>query len=195
MNFPGRRPRSAQTTETEMSPIVAELFVAAQHGASALRHDVIGTEHVLLALVDRDDRAGRALQHLGLDAAGVRDDIRRVVGAGPEPESAFDAEALSTLGIDLNAVRERVEANFGEGALERASRRRATCTGASFGVAPDLKQALEHARRDAAQRDRPLTAGDIALGLAEQRDSLSARILDDRSISPARLRAALAAQN
>jgi ATP-dependent Clp protease ATP-binding subunit ClpA len=195
MIFPGRRPRLAQTTEIEMSPIVAELFVAAQHCASALRHDVIGTEHVLLALVDRNDRAGRALQQLGLDAAGVRDDIRRVVGAGPEPESAFDAEALSTLGIDLNAVRERVEANFGEGALERAWRRRATCSGASFGVAPDLKQALERARSDAAQRDRPLTAGDVALGLAEQRDSVSARILDDHRISPARLRAALATQN
>jgi len=192
MNLPGRRSRSARTTETEMSPIVAELFVAAQRHASAFRHDVIGTEHVLLALVDRDDRAGRTLQHLGLHAAGVRDDIGRVVGAGPAPESAFDADALSTLGIDLNAVRERVEAHFGEGALERASRRRATCTGASFGVAPDLKQALEHARRDAAQRDRPMTAGDIALGLAEQRDSVSARILDDHSISPARLRAALA---
>ncbi len=195
MNFPGRRHRSARGTETEMSPIVAELFVAAQQHASAFRHDVIGTEHVLLALADRDDRAGHALQHLGLDAAAVRNDIRRVVGEGPEPESAFDADALSTLGIDLDAVRERVEANFGEGALERASRPRATCVGASFGVAPDLKQTLDHARRDASQRHQPLTAEDVALGLAEQRDSVSARILESRGISPARLRDALAGQS
>jgi ATP-dependent Clp protease ATP-binding subunit ClpA len=174
-----------------MAPVVAELFVSAQHHATAFRHDVIGTEHVLLALVDRDDEAGRRLRQLGLGAAGVRDDIRRIVGDGPEPGAAFDAEALGTIGIDLGSVRERVEASFGEGALERASRWRGTCGGSAFGVAPQLKQALDGARRSVARQERSLTAGDIAIGLAEQRDSIAARILDDHGISPARLRSAL----
>jgi ATP-dependent Clp protease ATP-binding subunit ClpA len=173
-----------------MAPVVAELFAAAQEHATAFRHDVIGTEHVLLALVARDDEAGRLLRQLGLDAAGVRDDIRRVVGEGPEPDAAFDADALGTIGIDLGAVRRRIEASFGEGALERAARRRG-CGGSAFGVAPDLKQALESARRSAVGQERPLTAGAVAIGLAEQHDSIAARILGAHGISPARLRSAL----
>jgi ATP-dependent Clp protease ATP-binding subunit ClpA len=191
VTFLGRRSREARAAEAEMAPVVAELFVAAREHATALRHDVIGTEHVLLALVARHDEAGRTLQHLGLDAAGVRDDICRIAGAGPEPGAAFDADALGSIGIDLDTVRERVEASFGEGALERASRRRGTCGGSAFGVAPQLKQALDGARRSAAREERSLTAGDIAIGLAEQHDSLSARILGDHGISPARLRSAL----
>jgi hypothetical protein len=37
----------------------------------------------------------------------------------------------------------------------------------------------------------PLGAADVALGLAEQRDSVAGRILDGRAISPERLRTAL----
>lgn len=186
------RRRRAKLAETfELAPVVGELFEAAQDEAIAFRHDSIGTEHVLLALVGRDDQAGRALRGLGLELSGVRADTRRIVGDGPAPEAAFDADALGVIGIDLQAVRRRVEATFGEGALERASRRRGGCGGAAFGVAPRLKLALETARQQATRRGTPLCAADVALGLAEQRDSVAARILDGHAISPERLRAAL----
>jgi ATP-dependent Clp protease ATP-binding subunit ClpA len=169
------------------------LFVAAREEAGAFRHDCIGTEHFLLALLGRDDEAGRALRHLGLDAAGVRVDVRRIAGDGPTPDTVFDAGALDSIGIDLEAVRERVESSFGEGALERALRRRGTCGGGAFGVSPLLKQALERALRDATQRGVQPTAADVALGLALQRDSLAADILAAHSVSAERLRAALEA--
>jgi ATP-dependent Clp protease ATP-binding subunit ClpA len=187
----GRRRRAKLSATCELAPVVGELFVGAQVEAIAFRHDSIGTEHVLLALLGRDDEAGRALRGFGLTLAGVREDTGRIVGEGPAPEAAFDAEALGAIGIDLEAVRQSVEATFGEGALERASRRRGSCGGAAFGVAPRLKQALETARQDAAHRGTPLAAGDVALGLAQQRDSVAARILDAHGISPERLRAAL----
>jgi hypothetical protein len=41
---------------------------------------------------------------------GVRDDVVRIVGRGDDD---IDPEALATLGIDLEAVRERVERAFG----------------------------------------------------------------------------------
>jgi ATP-dependent Clp protease ATP-binding subunit ClpA len=183
-----RRPeRSAQGA---LEPVVRELLAAAREEALAFRHDSIGTEHVLLALLRREDETGRALTHLGLDTAGVRAHVRRIAGDEPTPGAAFDADALGSIGIDLEAVRERIEASFGEGALDRASRRRGTCGGA-LGVSPRLKQALERALREAALRgDRP-TAADVALGLVLQRESLAADILEAHAISPERLRTAL----
>ena len=70
-----------------LAPIVSELFAAAQVEAIAFRHDFIGTEHVLLALLARDDQVGRALRKLGLDLAGVREDVRGIVGQGPPPDT------------------------------------------------------------------------------------------------------------
>ena len=181
--------RSTRSAASEPAPVVGELFEAAQLEAIAFRHDMIGTEHVLLALLGRDDAAGRALRGLGLTVAGVRADTGRIVGEGPAPEAVFDADALVAIGIDLEAVRQSAETT--EGALERASRRRGSCAGAAFGVAPRLKQALESARQDAALRGTPLATRDVALGLAQQRESVAARILDAHGISLERLVAAL----
>jgi ATP-dependent Clp protease ATP-binding subunit ClpA len=195
MMLRGRRRRSKLSESFELAPLVGELFATAQVEASALRHDYVGAEHVLLALLGRDDETGRMLRGFGLELAGVRDDIRRIVGTGPAREAAFDAQALDAIGIDLQAVRQRVEETFGEGALERASRRRGSCGGAAFGVAPHLKQALETARQDAARRGAPLGAADVVLGLVQQRDSVAARVLDAHAISPERLSAALAGEH
>jgi hypothetical protein len=180
--------RRARGSTAEPAPVVAELLAAAEEHARAFRHDVIGTEHVLLALCARDDPAGRALRELGLDAAGARDDILRFAG----PRAIFDADALGAIGIDLDAVRERAEDTFGDGALERAWRRGGRCAGAAFGIAANLKQALERARRSALGRGVELTAGDVAVALGEQPGAIAARILSDRRISPQSLRIALA---
>jgi ATP-dependent Clp protease ATP-binding subunit ClpA len=177
----------------QLAPVIAELFEAAQGEAIAFRHSFIGSEHVLLALLGRNDEAGRVLRQLGLDADGVRADVRRIVGEGPAPEEVFDADALRAIGIDLKAVRERAEAAFGGGALERARLRRGHCGGAAFGISPRLKQAIERASKETAQGGAELTAAAVALGLAHQRDSVAARILDAHGISPERLGAALRA--
>ena len=91
------------------------LFAVAQIEASALRHDEIGGEHVLLALVTARRRSGPSAARLGLSPAGVREEVRRIVGEGPRPETVFDADALAAIGVDLDTVRARTEAAFGEG--------------------------------------------------------------------------------
>jgi ATP-dependent Clp protease ATP-binding subunit ClpA len=174
----------------KLAPVVEELFAVAQVEASALRHDAIGSEHVLLALVQRDDEAGRALRNLGLDPAGVREEIRRIVGEGPRPETVFDADALAAIGVDLDTVRARTEATFGEGALERARRRGGSCGAGAFGVSPRLKQALQIAR-EATSEGTELTAASIAIGLVRQEETPVAQILAVHAISPERLRTAL----
>jgi ATP-dependent Clp protease ATP-binding subunit ClpA len=174
----------------DLAPIVGELFAAAQIEAIDYRHDYIGTEHVLLALIARDDQAGQALRDLGLDVAGVRDDVRRIAGEGPRPETVFDADALAAIGVDLDTVRGRIEETFGEGSLERARRRHGSCGAAGFGVSPRLKQALESAR-EAEPDGADMTAAGVAIGLARQRDSIAAQILHAHAVSPERLRAAL----
>jgi ATP-dependent Clp protease ATP-binding subunit ClpA len=174
----------------ELAPIVEEVFAKAQVEAIAYRHDFVGTGHVLLALFEREDEVGGALRALGLDVADVREDVRRIVGEGPRPEAVFDAGALAGIGVDLDAVRARTEATFGEGSLERAGRRRGFCGAGGFGVSPRLKQALELAR-NAAPDGTDVTVASIALGLARQRGSVAARILGAHGVSPERLQAAL----
>jgi ATP-dependent Clp protease ATP-binding subunit ClpA len=180
--------RRAGHSSAEPAPVVAELLAVAEEHARALHHDVVGTEHVLLALCARDDPAGRALRQLGLDAVGARDDVLGLA----RPPAIFDADALGAIGIDLGAVRERAEEAFGDGALERAWRGRTGCGGAALGIAPDLKQALERARRSAVGRDAEPTAGDVAVALVEQPGAIAARILSARRISLQTLRMALA---
>jgi ATP-dependent Clp protease ATP-binding subunit ClpA len=91
--------------------------IAAQEEARELRHDHVGAEHVLLGILSTPSVAERILVRSGADPALVRDLVARQ--NGPD-----DAEALRSLGIDLEQVRRRVEESFGPGALERHPRHR-----------------------------------------------------------------------
>lgn len=92
--------------------------ITAQEEARRLRHDRIGEEHVLLGCLATPSIAERVLTGAGADLAAVREAVRR--GGSPDD----DAEALRSLGIDLEEVRRRAEASFGPGALDRVPRRR-----------------------------------------------------------------------
>jgi ATP-dependent Clp protease ATP-binding subunit ClpA len=96
-----------------------EVVVRARQEAQSLRHPRIGTEHLLLALLD--ERAGAAytvLREAGMDRERVLRDITRLVGTPSKILSADDAAALKTIGIDLDAVLARIEESFGSGALD-----------------------------------------------------------------------------
>jgi len=59
------------------------LMVLAQEQARSLRHNYVGTEHLLLAMVLGPEGAGlRALERLGIGAAAVRERIVAEVGEG-----------------------------------------------------------------------------------------------------------------
>jgi hypothetical protein len=98
-----------------------EAVVKAGAAARDLRHNYIGTEHLLLGLgLTEQSVAERVLRGLGVDAGSIRSGIVRVVGEGPTSSiRTGDAEALRSIGIDIDEIRRRTEDAFGPGALDR----------------------------------------------------------------------------
>ena len=164
--------------------------VAAQREASALDHGWIGTEHLLLALLaDGDGRAARVLRDFAVDTAWARGEVERIVGRG-DPD--LDADALATLGIDLDAVRERVERTFGAGALARSRCRRGLMPRGTLPFTPRAKRALELSLREAiAMGDDHIGSEHLLLGLAREGDGVACRMLRSRGIDRDTVRAAL----
>jgi hypothetical protein len=98
--------------------------VHAQRHARRLGHRYIGCEHLLLALVGVDQPASAVLRERGLTPGRVEEEIvrRAGMGAGAGLFADLDRDALSSIGIDLDAVRARIDASFGPDALTRADR-------------------------------------------------------------------------
>jgi ATP-dependent Clp protease ATP-binding subunit ClpA len=165
------------------------VVVAAQVHARALTHGWIGTEHLLLGLLDDPERrAARLLAQWEVRADWARAEVERTVGRG---ELGLDADALATLGIDLDEVRSRVERTFGPGALARRRCRRGPIA-AALPFTPHAKRVLELALREAlALDDRHIGSEHVLLGLVRADDGVAARILRERGVDRAALRAAL----
>ena len=124
----------------------------AQEEARQLHHGYIGTEHLLLGLLaQQETSACQVLSHLGLPRERAVEAILEYVGTDD-----LDAEALETLGIDLDTVRERVEAGFGEGALDKPS----PSSGAG----------------------KRTPRGHVLLGLLREGEGLAVQVIDDRGI-------------
>jgi ATP-dependent Clp protease ATP-binding subunit ClpA len=157
-----------------------EAVVAAEDEARRLGHGYIGTEHLLIAVLDqRDSIGGRLLAERGLTVERVRDEVRLVVGPGP-----IDPEALATIGIDLDEVRRRVEEVFGAGALEPERRR---CGHVPF--TPRSKKALEQALRAAVDLDsKAIEADHVLLGVLAVGEGLAAKVLERAGLSPVAVR-------
>jgi ATP-dependent Clp protease ATP-binding subunit ClpA len=160
-----------------------EVVVGAQQQARDLRSDRVGTEHLLLGLLaQRGTPAAAALGRRGLSRSAVAADIVRFTG-GQE----LDATALTSLGIDLDAVRSSVEAAFGPGALDGPGARPARTGHIPF--TPRAKKVLELSLREAiAGRSRAITDGHVLLGLIREGEGLAARVLHDRGVDLPALR-------
>jgi len=60
-----------------------QVVVLAQEEARGLRHNYIGTEHILLGLVrEEEGLAARVLEHFGLTLEGARGEVVRIVASG-----------------------------------------------------------------------------------------------------------------
>lgn len=75
-----------------------------------------GAEHFLLALAAADQPAGAALRQLGVLPERVEAEIARLGLLG-----GLDRDALSAIGIDVDAVYARAASAFGREALTRAA--------------------------------------------------------------------------
>ncbi|MFC5746139.1 Clp protease N-terminal domain-containing protein [Actinomadura rugatobispora] len=142
----------------------------------------IGTEHLLLALLQGDGPAARALRDHGQEPGALRAAVVRRAGAGD-----IDAEALRTLGIDLDAVRQAAESNFGEGALDAPAGR---FRKGHIPFAPETKKALELALRHAIRlKHGHIGGGHLLLGLLHDNETEAVRLLAAQDVHVAALRA------
>ena len=179
--------------------------VHAQDEARDLRHDYIGTEHLLLGLLREPSGVARqVLDRLGIERDAVRSDVVRLVGEGPPIRlGEQDAEALRSIGIDLDEVRRRLEEAFGPGALERRDRvchgwrRRRGCEpvagpiplAGNIPFTPRAKKVLQLSLREARQLGHGYIGPEhILLGLVREREGMAARILAQRGASDQRVR-------
>jgi hypothetical protein len=99
------------------------LVHASQEHARRLGHRYIGGEHMLLAAVSTSRPASAVMYAHGVTPELVEEEIiRRVgLGAGAGLFRGLDRDALAGIGIDLDAVRARIEASFGPQALTNAA--------------------------------------------------------------------------
>lgn len=140
-----------------------DVVIGAQEQAGSQGAREITADHLLLGiLAGSENPATRALHRLGIEREAVE---QRTQGLG-----SADAQALEAIGVDLDAVRGRVEASFGPGALDRTRRRRPRFPGRrGAGHLPftsSAEGALEHALRQAiALNDKAIAAEHILLGL------------------------------
>jgi ATP-dependent Clp protease ATP-binding subunit ClpA len=158
-----------------------QVVVDAQHEARQMHTGHIGTEHLLLALLAQPTTLTAAvLTRHGLTHDAVARSVRSYVSS-----QGLDAEALSSVGIDLDAVRESVEATFGPGALDAGRR---TVRG-HIPFSPRAKKVLELSLREAlALKQKSISDGHIALGLLREGEGLAMKALADLGVDPAAVR-------
>jgi mannose-6-phosphate isomerase-like protein (cupin superfamily) len=86
-------PAGAVKAYLPLTPRLRQAMDEARLEAQKLGHDFIGTEHLLLGLLDVPGVAGQALTNLGLYSEKVREEISRQIGS-----SVHGTEARSTSG-------------------------------------------------------------------------------------------------
>jgi ATP-dependent Clp protease ATP-binding subunit ClpA len=171
------------TVFERFTPEAREVVVLAQEEARTLRHDHVGTEHLLLALLRLDTPTTAVLRRHGLDHAEVAEAVASAGGDG------LDADALRTLGIDLDAVRDVVEATFGPGALDPRSGGRRKSSPGHIPFTAGAKKVLELSLRETlAMRSNRITDGHVLLGLLRDGQGPTMKVLHDRGIDPVELR-------
>jgi ATP-dependent Clp protease ATP-binding subunit ClpA len=176
------------------------VVVTAKEEARQLDHVYVGTEHLLLAMLD-ESSGGTAvlLRDAGVTRERVLADINRLVRPAPQVLDDGDAEALQAIGIDLDAVRAKVEELFGPGALRPPGaarpaprrgflRRKEVSRGGPFAVR--TKKVIELSLREAiALHHNFIGSEHILLGLLRENGGLAAKILADAGVDFALLRA------
>ncbi len=197
----------------------------AQGSARRLHCGYVGTEHLLLGLLEQTDTlTSRLLIAHGLDWASAEAATVRLLGAagcradtgdprrgadGREPDErhadaldagalddALDADALEAIGIDLSAVRDRVEAAFGAGALDRepARGRGRSATRGAVPFSRRARKSVELALRESLRlRHTYIGAGHLLLGVLCEGQGLAVRVLADAGVDLPALRSELEA--
>jgi ATP-dependent Clp protease ATP-binding subunit ClpA len=163
--------------------------VRAQQEAQDAGDGYVGTEHVVIALAQDQGVAGEVLRAAGVAAPDLR---RARVDTVDDPGGRLDADALRSLGIDLDDVRRSVEETFGAGALDAApsgeGRRR--WLGNHIPFSSRAKQSLERGLRQAIMLgDTRIGSEHLLIGVLDEGTGAGVRLLRGQGVDLAQLRA------
>ena len=162
------------------------VVLRARHEAVRAGRDRLGCEHLLLGLLAEPGPAASAMTEAGLELAALR--ARLLAGGRAEPDP-LDADALASVGIDLDTVRRATDAMFGPGALDRAGHGRARRPG-RLRVTADAKQALGLALDAAVKlRQKEISGGHLLIGIIDQGDNGALGLLAAFAVDTPGLRA------
>jgi ATP-dependent Clp protease ATP-binding subunit ClpA len=180
-----------------------QVVACASEQARRLGHGFIGGEHLLYGLASAGGEVGAVLRERGVTPERVEAEFVRLIGpqntASGSLFGTLDRDALTTIGIDLDTVRERIEAAFGPDALApqapaprrwRRSRpgRRPGCVTGDLPFTRRAKKCLENSLREArAHSGGHLGAEHIAVALLAMDDGVPHRILSVIGASAPRL--------
>ena len=170
------------------------LVQASQEHARRLGHRYVGGEHLLLAAVSASQPASAVMCAQGVTPERVEEEIvRRVgLGAGAGLFGGLDRDALATIGIDLDAVRARIEASFGPQALSSAAQAAYRDRRRRPGPRPPrLVRNWRRRRRARSSKDPQVGVEHVALALTAIEIGLVPDILSAAGTSAPRLRAAI----
>jgi ATP-dependent Clp protease ATP-binding subunit ClpA len=168
--------------------------VLAQEEARDLGARAIGPEHLLISVLQgASGELSSVVDGYGLTAEVVRGRLAESVSGGDD--LVDDAEALQSIGIDLDAVRDAVLRTFGadafDGAFHRSGRRRRRRGHLPFDRS--AKKVLELALREAlAHKDKEISAEHVLLGILRGRDRRTIALINEH-VYTAQLRASLLA--
>jgi ATP-dependent Clp protease ATP-binding subunit ClpA len=144
---------------------------------------VIGSEHLLAALYEVPDNLGLVvLEAFSVRPEDVSSELDRIRDGGSDPS---DAEALASLGIDLDEVRRQVEEAFGPGALDRtrAARDRGRRFDGHVPFGKDAKKVLALALREAvALKHDYIGCEHLLLGMLHDDTGAAGRFLRARGV-------------
>ncbi len=155
--------------------------VLVQEEARELLAAHITPGHLLLGVLQS---AGRELSGLLTEHGVTAEAVREGLEAGQEaPLTDDDAAALRSLGIDLDAVRDRVTRTFGAdafGSFARRGRDRRRWTRGHIRFTHSAKKTLELTLREAlAHKDNWIGCEHIVLGILRGGDDLAAGLLTE----------------
>lgn len=186
------------------------VVVATQDICVALGVDEVRPAHLLLALTEQDGEVGDVLAAHGLTPDAVGDALGAPRPGPPTPLGDDDAAALRSLGIDLDAIREAVEEQFGEGAFDAAAAASTASEGDAGPGRPDddigsrrsgfgrarfgrgAKKVLELSVREAIRtRAGEIRSEHLALGLLRTDDEAVRMLLGTLGVDVRALRAEL----
>jgi ATP-dependent Clp protease ATP-binding subunit ClpA len=165
--------------------------IRARDEAVQAGHDRVGTEHLVIALADDTGIAGEVLRDAGVTANALRWALNE---SSTTPDVDLDADALRSLGIDLDDVRRSVEETFGTGALDvpagAAGRARGRQRGGHVPFSPDAKKTFERAVRQALTLGQNrLGSEHVLLGVLDVDDGPGAQLLSALDVDLGQLRA------